>query len=151
MLTIRAMVRVGPWVIETIERDDDGTHCERCPQAIKWIWVCRVDEDSPRLVELGGKAVWRIGSTCGPTLLMVSDEVWSGTTKAYLSAIKLIYRASVVLRIAAEREDHHWSLKSIAERTEALRNGTLTPHLKSWLSSHVGALERAYRPREADE
>lgn len=71
MLTIRAMVRVGPWVLETVERDDEGTNCDRCDEPIKEIWTCTVDTDWKRLGTLDGKRRWRIGSTCGPTLLEV--------------------------------------------------------------------------------
>lgn len=56
MLTIHAMVRVGPWLLETVEKDDDWSHCERCDEPIKEIWTCTVDAGWERLVALDGNA-----------------------------------------------------------------------------------------------
>jgi hypothetical protein len=145
MLTIRAMVRVGPWIVETLEHDERWTNCERCSERIKWIYVCRVDADSPQLIALGGKPVWRIGSTCGPTLMMVSDQVWHDGTQERFTAIKLVRRATMVLELAKKRRDDDWAVELIAERAEQLCESPLPPNLRAWLTSNVGRLERRYR------
>lgn len=47
MLTIRAMVRVGPWTVLDIERVSPAERCERCGTRIREVWVCEVP-DIPR-------------------------------------------------------------------------------------------------------
>lgn len=131
IVTIRAMVRVGPWTVEEVRKELESTHCERCDAEIKEVWVCRVDEGSPRLEELDGKAVWRIGSTCGPTLIAVSDEMWHEHEKPLKSRLRLALRATAVLNTARERS---YKLPAfIEERTQELLDGTLADRLRRHL------------------
>src|SRR5262245_28790090 len=90
VITIPMMVRVGPWTLNAIERDEKWSNCERCNEPIKEIWVCEVDEsDEAMLVKLAGKRTWRIGSKCGPVLLEVSKQVWKRSTQEAQYRLKL--------------------------------------------------------------
>lgn len=103
VITIPAMVRVGPWTLKAIERDENWSHCERCPTPIKEIWVCEVDEaDEAMLVKLEGKRAWRIGSTCGPVLLEVSEQVWKQSTQAAQYRLNLWKRFERLIQVARE-------------------------------------------------
>ncbi len=141
MLTIRTMVRVGPWVVERVERDEGGTTCERCSkQGIKEIWVCTVDADSDRLKALGGKRTWRIGSHCGPTLWNVSEETWKENTKPIESRIRLAIRVQSVLACEGLNPRTRGLL---AERLPLLLEGTLGANLQRHLGSLTAAHGRA--------
>lgn len=103
VITIPAMVRVGPWTLNAIERDENWSHCERCNERIKEIWVCEVDEfDEAMLVKLEGKRVWRIGSKCGPVLLEVSEQVWKQSTQGVQYRLKLWRRFDRLVQVARE-------------------------------------------------
>ena len=97
------MVRVGPWTLNAIERDEKWSRCERCNERIKEIWVCEVDEfDDAMLAKLEGKRVWRIGSTCGPVLLEVSEQVWKQSTREVKYRLKLWRRFDRLVQVARE-------------------------------------------------
>ena len=101
VITIPAMVRVGPWTLNAIERDENWSCCERCNERIKEIWVCEVDEfDDAMLVKLAGKRTWRIGSTCGPVLLEVSKQVWKQSTQEAQYRLKLWRRFDQLIKVA---------------------------------------------------
>lgn len=138
MLTIRAMVRVGPWVAERVEREEEGSVCERCSkQGIKEIWVCTVDADSDRLQALGGKPTWRIGSHCGPILWNVSEETWKENAKPVESRIRLAIRVQKVLSCEGLNPRTRGLL---AERLPLLLEGTLG----AGLQRHLGSLTAAH-------
>jgi hypothetical protein len=138
MLTINAMVRIGPWIVTTIEHLDKQTNCERCSTSILEVWVCEVDADSPRLGELGGKSLWRIGSTCGPTLMQVSDERWKSETSLATKRLRLLKRVDRLQAVALARE--HTLPEFVVGRRQSLIDGTLEDrrfrHLGLVVSTH---------------
>src|SRR5688572_19909538 len=72
-ITISAMVRVGPWTVESVQHGP-WRRCDRCGARHREVWVCTVDSDAAELlVTLRGQPTWHIGSTCGPTLMRVSE------------------------------------------------------------------------------
>lgn len=147
-MSIAAMVRIGPWTIESIELGA-WRNCDRCDARHKEVWICTVDADSDRLAVLDGRQTWHIGSTCGPTLMLVSHEVWRNHTKALSNAFRVLRRARKALAAIAQSNAQFGDISLILERTDQLARGELSEHLTRWLSSHVGRLERALRPRSA--
>lgn len=104
VITIPAMVRVGPWALNAIERNENWSSCERCHEPLKEIWICEVDEiDEAMLVKLEGKRAWRIGSTCGPVLLEVSKHVWKQSTREAQSRLNIWKRWELLTQVARER------------------------------------------------
>jgi len=135
-LTIRAMVRVGPWTVRQVHYQPIVTNCERCDARIKEIWECEVDFDSPRLSELGGKSVWLIGSTCGPTLMMVSEETWRQHERPLKSQLRLATRTQRVINAA--REQRYSDLPDfVEERFPLILAGTLEERLRKHLGMVV--------------
>ncbi len=129
MLTIPAMVRVGPWVLECIQRDPNSTKCERCSQRIKEVWQCTVDADETGILnELDGRATWRIGSTCGPTLLGISNEVWKQNTQALKSRLnQLIKVVALIQESDAVGFELQGRVRTFLEEYErSLRDGTIS-------------------------
>lgn len=109
-----------------------------------------MDSDAAELlVTLRGQPTWHIGSTCGPTLMRVSEEVWHSETDAVAKVIHLLVRARRTLATASERGYDSWPVGLIAERTELLQRGKLSPHLTRWLSSHVTKVWNQVRPVKA--
>lgn len=146
-ITISAMVRVGPWTVETVEHGA-WRRCDRCNARHREVWTCTVDADASDLsTTLRGRRTWRIGSTCGPTLMLVSEEVWESETSGVAKVLRLLVRARRAIAAAAARDYESWALPIIVERTELLQRGELTPHLTRWLSGHVTQLWNAVRPR----
>lgn len=134
-LTIRAMVRVGPWTVRNVYYRQTFTNCERCDARLKEVWECEVDADSPRIVELGGKNIWLIGSTCGPTLMMVSEETWRRHEKPLKSTVRLATRTQRV--IDAARATNYTRLPDfVEERLPLLLDGTLPERPRK----HLGAV-----------
>lgn len=92
-LTIKMMVKLGPWTFLGI--DDKGfdqerwEHCQiqGCGEHIRYVHVCQLDADSRE---------WRIGSTCGPTLIQISEEVWGRVANDAARNLKLLLRAERV-------------------------------------------------------
>lgn len=127
MLTIRAMVRFGPWTLNDIERVDELEHCHRCNASIREVWVCEIESSHERSAELGDQTIWRIGNECGPALMQVSDEVWKHQTSPVRSRIRYAKRLEVLLKKAS---DARYELPAfVEERRVALLNGTLDERL----------------------
>lgn len=97
-LTIRMMVKLGPWMFLGI--DDKGfdqskwEHCEieDCGEHIRYVHVVE-REDAPKQ--------WRIGSTCGPKLIEISEEIWGRVAKEAARNLKLLYRAERMKELEA--------------------------------------------------
>ena len=141
MLTIRAMVRVGPWTVRAVERDENWTSCERCTESIKEIWVCEVDPSYDELLsELGGQLVWRIGSTCGPTLMKVSKDYWKRETKSILKRLRLLKRIEKLIPAAHSAGQTLPAL--IEERAQLVANDTLDYRLTGHLGLVLTRFER---------
>lgn len=135
MLTIVAMVRVGPWVLQRIDvlgSGDERFPCERCDTKLREIWVCEVDEGAD-LRELDGQRTWRIGSTCGPTLLSLSDEVWHEETRVLRSRLGLSKR--LVRLLAAAQAQGHSLPTFVTERLEPLLQGTMSERERKQLGN----------------
>jgi hypothetical protein len=130
MLTIRAMVRFGPWTLTTIERVEQLEHCQRCDTKIREVWVCEVDAHH-NLDGLSGQSVWRIGSDCGPALMCVSDEVWHRETKVVSQRLRAAKRLDKLLHKA---EAMNYELpESVAGSRDALLEGSLEERLQKHL------------------
>lgn len=118
VITINAMVKVGRWTIGPVYYGPPR-HCDRCATVHNYVYVCTVDPDVPDRVvaeKLQGERAWWVGSTCGPTLGMVSDatwtvsdEEWEGTVKDFKKVIKLVMRATATIE-EAERQGYGDSL-----------------------------------------
>lgn len=92
------MVRVGPWMLEYIQRDSSWTQCERCSRRIKEVWQCTVDANQSDILEpLDGQATWRVGSTCGPTLLSVSEDVWGQNTRDWTRRLNQLIKVTALI------------------------------------------------------
>jgi hypothetical protein len=145
MLTIRAMVRVGPWTVRDIERMPVAEHCERCETTIKEVWVCEVDSSYERLSELGGKTLWRIGNHCGPTLMEVSERVWKDSTGPAVRRLRYAKRAERLIAAAAKAK---YELPDFVEgRFPALLDGTLEERLIRHLGVVMTTHERRLKLR----
>ena len=93
--------------------------------------------------KLTGKRKWLVGSTCGPTLEVVSDGRWSGPPKALKTTVKLAVDATRAIKggRASEREWHFLHL--VEAWLPKLLDGTLDPRLQRPMRSHVnGVLNR---------
>jgi hypothetical protein len=123
VISINTMVRVGPWTIERVDRDENWTNCERCDERIKEIWVCTVDEQFVDLAKLDGKRTWRIGSTCGPTLIDVSNQHWKDGTRGIRAKVRLVTR--VITLLEAARAKNHRLPEFIEPRLALLLAGTI--------------------------
>lgn len=144
-ITIPAMVRVGPWVVESVAYGP-WRKCDRCGARHREVWTCTVDANAIDIsTALNGQRTWCIGSTCGPTLMLVSEEVWRGKTQSLAKTLHLLVRSRRALAVASLRDHGSWALPLIRERTDMLERGELSEHLTRWLSSHVTQLWNAVR------
>jgi hypothetical protein len=137
MLTVRAMVRVGPWTVVRVDHHSQPIACERCGTATWEVWVCKID-DGHDLTQLGGKAEWQIGSKCGPTLMLVNKEVWNNAAKEVTRRLRLVARVDKILVAAAAAS---YSLPDkVAAWRPALLDGTLDDrsikHLGGMMAGH---------------
>lgn len=144
VITITAMVKVGPWTVETVEYGK-WRHCDRCETAHKEVWVCTIDpevDDATVRARLRGERTWRVGSTCGPTLEMVSDHNWAGTTADLKRVVRLVVRATHRLA-EAKRLGYGDSLYPyVAEDLELLKKGKLPRRMQKRMSSMLTFIER---------
>jgi hypothetical protein len=57
------------------------------------VYACTIDHDVPDEVvreKLLNERVWWVGSTCGPTLAMVSDAEWTTSDAEWTGSVKLL-------------------------------------------------------------
>jgi len=144
MLTIVAMVRVGPWTLEGIYRvpkSEPMEACKRCRRSIREVWVFRVDEGYD-LAKLDGQPVWRIGSECGPHLEEVNAEIWKQQMKPVTARLALVKRLEAVLK-TADAKGYTLLPTFFAERLQPLREGTLDIHLMRHTGGCMAQYERA--------
>ena len=147
-ITISAMVRVGPWTVESVAHGP-WRQCDRCNARHREVWTCTVDADAEELSEhLNGQRTWRIGSTCGPLLMQVSDEIWKNETKATQKTLRLLLDARRAIHAADEYGIEYWALPHIIERADLLRRGELCQHLTRWLRGHVNELLNLVRRKK---
>ena len=89
-LTIRMMVKLGPWMYLGIhDKELDKSrweYCEikDCGEHIRYVHVVQREDDPKE---------WRIGSTCGPKLIQISADVWGHHADEAKRNLKLLYRA----------------------------------------------------------
>jgi len=133
------MVKVGPWTVESVMRNEIGQRCERCRTPIKEIWICTVDADSDQLVALKGQRTWQVGCECGPTLWALSEREWRNATAPIKSRLKLAMRTIRVLDAGAAEE---YSKPILEERLPKLLDGTLEERSKKQLGYIVTRQER---------
>ena len=134
------MVRVGPWTLESVQKDFSWTSCERCGRRIKEVWTCTVDADQVAILDrLDGQATWRIGSTCGPTLLVVSKDVWKEHTKKTRRRLRLLIKLE---KLIEEADAARFPLPDlVATRRDQLISGQATDREVA----HGGLLAAAQR------
>ncbi len=93
--TLRRMVRWGPWsflgVHDKGRSHDRWERCEveDCGKEIRYVHICQLD---------GEEHQWRIGSTCGPTLMHISEEEWNAAVRHADRDLRLLLRAQRLLR-----------------------------------------------------
>lgn len=153
LITITAMVKVGPWMVEHVEYGH-WRPCRRCKTMHKETWVCTIDpsvNDATVAARLQGDRTWRVGSTCGPTLEMVSDHNWAGTTKDLSRIVRLVVRATHTIaraRAAGYTEDSLAEYVSRdldllkqgkLERRMQKRMGLLLTNIEKWLERKAKA------------
>lgn len=141
MLTIPAMVRVGPWTLVELSKSSEWTTCERCDTRTKEVWTCTVDPAAVQLLkQLDGRLEWRVGSVCGPTLLEVSEEVWAKRTAGTTRQLRLLEKAETLI---AEAADHDLELPDVIfERRDLLVRGEASEKQLRHLGLVVGSWMR---------
>ena len=140
MLTIRAMVKIGPWTIESIHRNSAGQNCDRCNTKHKIVWTCTVDPANQETPYPNGKSQWEIGSTCGPTLIDVSDQVWKEATKEPLRRHKLLEQLDRLIIVA--EENSHSLPKHLIDYRPSLIDGTISERSKRHIGNLMASHER---------
>ena len=147
MLTIPAMVRVGPWTLVELSKSHEWTNCERCDTPIKEIWTCTVNPAAAELLaRLDGKLEWRVGSVCGPALLEVSEQVWKDETAGTMRRMRLLLK---VEKLVAQAADQGLELPTlIFERRELLLRGEVTDKQLRHLGLVVGTWTRKLKGPE---
>jgi len=142
VITIRAMVKVGPWTVEDVEYGK-WRPCRRCKTMHKETWVCTIDPNVPDSVvkeRLDGDRTWRVGSTCGPTLEMVSDHNWAGTTADLKKKVRLAVDATRAIK-GGRASAHEWHFLHLVEAwLPQLLAGTLDLHLQTVMRHHVNGV-----------
>lgn len=147
MLTIPAMVRVGPWMLVEFSKGSEWTNCERCDTPIKEVWTCTVNPAAAEfLSRLGGKLEWRVGSVCGPALLEVSEQVWREETAGTARRMRLLLKVEKLVRNAAAQSRELPAL--ILERREQLLRGEATDKQLRHLGLVVGEWTRKLKSPE---
>lgn len=143
MMSILAMVRMGPWTLNRIEvLDALSDRCQRCETKIKNVWIMERHGHSPDCQ--------RIGSDCGPQLEDLSAELWfpaiapfkrSLTHLVALRKIQLIEQQSSTL-LPSDYE------RGWAARQLAMLEGVLTPIERWRMGREVRALEAEIKKAE---
>lgn len=140
LITINAMVRVGPWTVEHVHHGN-WRKCDRCETDHNEVWVCTVHADDRAIASrLDGKRSWRSGSTCGPTLMLVSDIEWAGKTKDLKRMVRLAVDAARAIE-GARKTKYRWLFLHLIEQwLPQLLQGMLTSHYQRVLRSHVNGV-----------
>jgi hypothetical protein len=150
VITINAMVKVGRWTIGPVYYGR-WRRCDRCQTEHKYVYVCTVDDDVDDQTvaeQLFNHRVWRVGSTCGPTLDRVSSDEWGGPPAELAKIVRLAVSATHVLERAAREGYDSYHLPLIAGKLEPLKGGQLTPHELKVFGSHVSRVKTALDSRK---
>lgn len=153
VITIRAMVKIGPWTVEEVSHGP-SRKCDRCGTLHNYVWVCTIDPTVSNAIvadRLEGRRTWRVGSTCGPTLEMVSAETWTGDTKELQKRIKLAVDAARVLADCDRAGYADLYVDTVREWQQPLINGTLSQHYQRVMGSHVRSIAKSLRRRAQKE
>lgn len=153
LITINAMVRVGPWLVERVTHGE-WRKCDRCGTDHKEVWTCSVVQGEEEVLARlpGGQRTWLVGSTCGPILELASGATWKDQAPDLRRIVRLAVDATRALeRARAAGLEHIW-LPSIAERLEPLKRMELDRHSQkvlrhhvNWLKNDLDVLERRAR------
>lgn len=134
MLTIRAMVEFGPWMLDHIDPLDSRSEaCQRCGTAIKYVWVFHLTTTGEE---------WRIGSECGPKLVEISKEVWGEKTKRFGKMLRALLRLRKVEELLAGRPDLEPKQGWLRSQFEQIERGKMTDRELMILNSNCGQVER---------
>ncbi len=142
MLTIRAMAAMGPWILTHIDvlRRRGDEQCQRCGENLRYVWVMEKQTEP--------KEVWRIGSTCGPTLELVSEEMWNKLIKPFTTSIDLLLDLEHLAKWELEYPallPRSYELGWAEKQRAIIAAGDLTAHQRMVLGHHIRAKEKAYR------
>ena len=171
VITINAMVKVGRWTIGPVYWGPPR-QCDRCGTVHNYVYVCTIDPDVPDEVvreKLLNERVWWVGSTCGPTLAMVSDAEWTMSDEEWTGSVKLL-KKSMMLAIRATRtidearrqgyddsllpyvlEDLALLLKNELSPRRQRRTGRLLTFIEGWLKRKAEAAEAGAPPPPAPQ
>lgn len=161
LITVEAMVQVGPWLVRQVHHGH-WRNCDRCDADHKEVWVCETEADEATVAtHLDGKRVWRIGSTCGPKLMLLTDAVWGDgqspsdfwdqKTKGLSKRVKLAVDATRALAGAKAMRLDSFYVPLILQRLEGLKQNLLTDREQSLLRRHTGAVMKQLRALEDAE
>lgn len=132
------MVKIGPWTIESTHWNPLGQNCERCGAHLKEVWTCSVDPQHERLPDLGYKTKWEIGSTCGPTLIEVSEHVWKEKITNPQKRLKLVNRLDRLIQ--ESNKESHTLPQHLIDYKAALIDGNVTDrnmkHIGNLMATH---------------
>lgn len=140
MLTIRAMAEMGPWLLDRIERLDEGyEHCKRCDTKIKWIWVMEKQTEP--------KELWRIGCECGPQLEDMSQHLWDTVAKPFKTSIPHMRKLDRLLlceRDYPQLRPDSYQLGWAGHQVARYATGGLTTRDRKVLGMQVSRNEKTY-------
>jgi hypothetical protein len=146
MLSISAMVQMGPWICTGIDvnvaRDEK---CERCGRWIRYVWKMELQLPAP-------KRHWRIGSECGPLLEHLSDELWSGATTQLVRRQNLVMRFDVIFAEWRQQPSHAAfrgvDLKFYQDKFKLVTEGTPTKEQLDHIGGFTqGMLKKLGKPK----
>lgn len=141
MLTIRAMARMGPWLLSHLDvLDGLDEHCQRCGEPIRYVHVMTLHEGT------SSAETWRIGSTCGPLLEGMSDALWKSGTVGIERRWRLAARIITLQGHSSYGVGREALAASILdERLPALLDGSLPEPKLRHLRGVVGSMEKRFR------
>lgn len=136
------MAEMGPWILTHIDvRDRVGDeHCQRCREPLRYVWVMEKQTEP--------KETCRIGSKCGPTLEMVSKELWDTTTAPFhrsLDHLLTLEKLSVCERDYADCRPKDYELGWAEQQRTRIAAGGLTRHEQRVLGHHISQAEKKWK------
>ncbi|APR78531.1 Hypothetical protein A7982_03878 [Minicystis rosea] len=94
------------------------------------------------------KETWRIGSTCGPTLEMVSEELWDTVTAPFHTSLRhllTLERLSAWERNYPDCRPATYELGWAEQQRTKIVAGGLTRHQQKVLGHHINQANEKYK------
>jgi hypothetical protein len=130
VLTIKVMARFGRWLVDRVE--DMGVDVRQharcamptadgvCGELIRYVHVCRLE---------GNEREWRVGSTCGPTLVEISAQLYDDRVTK-VASFDLLARIERLRDLPAETHRRAvWVEAAEMVRSGDVHSSKLTAHL----------------------